>query len=160
MDKKITAKEIRAQREIVAKKSGVYAERLAQKLDARMEKLLFDAEQLVKSYFPAKFVSASLTMLQKELVANGISTRFDKRVTKEAIKKTASTDITEDECKEAIQVIAKNFIGETEKALEMCDTAIKQLSKKHFPKNRVSSVKAMRTGVENIMAERGMNIKL
>ena len=159
MKKKITAREIRAQREIVAKKSNVFAKRIADKIDARMEKLLADAEELVKSYFPAKFVSAALTNLQKELYKNGLSTRFDKRVTKEAIKKTASSDITEEECKEAIQVIAKNVLSETESALELCDKAIKNLAKKHFPKNRVSSIRAMRDGVASAMEERGMRIK-
>lgn len=157
--KRVSAKEIKARREVVAKQSDILAKRLAERLDNRMERILLDAENLVKATFPAKFVSASLTKLQKELITNGISCTFDKRVTKEAIKKTASTDITEDECTEAIQKIAKAVIGLTEDTLDACDKAIKQLSKKHFAKNRVSSVCLMRKGVETAMKETGLNFK-
>ena len=78
--KKVASKDVVAERKLIAKQTNVLATRLAKKLDDRMEKILFDAEETVKTYFPAKYVSASLTKLQKLLIAEGISCKFDKRV--------------------------------------------------------------------------------
>ena len=157
--KKVTATKKTASREVVAKQANVLATRLAAKLDERMEKILADAEELVKEYFPAKYVSASLTKLQKNLISNGISCRFDKTVTKEALASTDKADITEDECTEAIEKIAQAVVDETEETLELCDTAIRNLAKKHFPKHRVSSARSMRKNVASAMKKTGLNFK-
>jgi hypothetical protein len=79
---RVAKKEVKASREVIAKQSNVLSQRLAKKLDMRMEKILFDAEELVKKYFPARYVSASLTKLQKQLISEGVSCTFDKSVTK------------------------------------------------------------------------------
>lgn len=159
VSKRVAMKAIKARRAVVARKTDILAKRLAERLDARMERILLDAEKLIKASIPAKFVSASLTKLQKELITNGISCTFDKRVAKSDIKKTASTDITEDECNDAVKKIAQAVIGLTEDTLDACDKAIKQLSKKHFAKNRVSSVCMMRKNVEARMKKTGLNFK-
>ena len=57
-NKKIAMKEAIAERKKIAKQTSILADRFAKKLDARMEKILLDAETLVKQYFPAKYVSA------------------------------------------------------------------------------------------------------
>ena len=155
----VAKKETIARRQVMAKATSVYSERLAKKLDSRMEKILFDLESLVKEYFPARYVSASLTKIQKELIKEGISCTFDKRVTKEAIKKTAKSDITCDECDEAVKELVKAVVAETEDTLDSCDKAIKNLAKKHFPKNRLSTARAMRSNVEKAMKETGLNFK-
>jgi signal recognition particle GTPase len=156
---RVAKKEVKASREVIAKQSNVLSQRLAKKLDMRMEKILFDAEELVKKYFPARYVSASLTKLQKQLISEGVSCTFDKSVTKEAIKKTAKSDITSDECDEAIKKIAETVVAETEDTLEACDKAIKNLAKKHFPHNRISTAHVMRKHVESKMKNTGLNFK-
>lgn len=144
-------------KKVVANETNVYSKRFASKLDARMEQILEDAENLVKAYFPAKQVSASLTKLQKTLLNEGISCRFDKTVSKEAIASTADSDITDAECHEAIQYIANAVVAETEDTLEACDNAIKALAKKHYPKNRISTAKKMRNSVAEIMNKQGLH---
>jgi len=157
--KKVASKDVVAERKLIAKQTNVLATRLAKKLDDRMEKILFDAEETVKTYFPAKYVSASLTKLQKLLIAEGISCKFDKRVTKEAIKKTANTDITTDECNEAIKKVAQTVVSLTEETLDACDSSIKKLAKKHFASHRISTAHAMRKFVEEKMKATGLNFK-
>ena len=157
--KEVAAKRIAARQE-ATKKASVLGERLAAKLDARMEKILLDAERLVKDHVPARFVSASLTRLQKQLIAQGIGCKFDKRVSKEAIKRTANTDVTIDDCNEAIDKIAEIVVGLTEETLDDCDNCIHRLAKKHFVDHRVSTIKAMRNTVETKMKATGLNIKL
>lgn len=161
-EKKSVTAELRtklAERRKVIASANKLADRLAAKLDSRMEKILLDAEELVKGYFPARYVSASLTSLQKKLIANGISCTFDKSIAKEAIEKTASSDITSDECKEAIDKIAEAVVGETEDTLEACDKAIENLAKKHFANNIVSTTRTMRQSVAAKMKETGLNFK-
>ena len=60
---------------------------------------------------------------------------------------------------DAVKKIAQAVIGLTEDTLDACDKAIKQLSKKHFAKNRVSSVCMMRKNVEARMKKTGLNFK-
>lgn len=156
---KVAQKELQASREVMAKQTNVLAKRLADKLDLRMEKILADAEKLVKKYFPARYVSASLTKLQKQLIGEGISCTFDKSVTKEAIKKTAKSDITAEECDEAIQKIAQTVVAETEDTLDACDKAIKNLAKKHFPKNRISTAHVIRKTIEQKMQSTGLHCR-
>lgn len=143
-------------KKVIASETNVYSKRFAAKLDSRMETILEDAENLVKAHFPAKKVSAALTKLQKTLLAEGISCQFDKTVSKASIKATASLDYTDDECTEAIKYIADAVVAETEDTLEACDNAIKALAKKHYPKNRISTAKAMRKSVMEIMAKQGL----
>ena len=144
-------------KKVIASETNVYSKRFAAKLDARMERILEDAENLVKSYFPAKQVSASLTKLQAALVAEGINCVFDKTVTKEAIASTADSDISEKECNEAVRYIANAVVDETEDTLEACDKAIKALAKKHYPKNRISTARKMRKSVAEIMNKQGLH---
>lgn len=158
-NKKIAMKEAIAERKKIAKQTSILADRFAKKLDARMEKILLDAETLVKQYFPAKYVSASLTRLQKNLLQEGISSRFDKRVSKQARIKTAKSDITPDECKEAIEKITKATVDATEETLDACHSAIRNVAKKHFPKHRVSSTRSICKQVEAKMKETGLNFK-
>ena len=148
-----------ASRMAIAKKSNVLANRLAQRLEDHMEKTLADAEEVVKEYFPARFVSASLTKLQKMLLKEGISSQFDKRVTKASVKKTAKSKVTAAECNEMVKKIAQSVVDETEESLEKLDKAIRTLASKHFPKNRIASARAMRKGVEAKMKNK-MRIKL
>ena len=152
-NKKIAMKEAIAERKKIAKQTSILADRFAKKLDARMEKILLE------QYFPAKYVSASLTRLQKNLLQEGISSRFDKRVSKQARIKTAKSDITPDECKEAIEKITKATVDATEETLDACHSAIRNVAKKHFPKHRVSSTHSICKQVEAKMKETGLNFK-
>ena len=146
-------------KKVIANETRVYGERFAKKLETRMEQILLDAETLVKSYFPAKQVSASLTKLQKILLNEGISCRFDKTVSKQAIASSKDSDITDKECGDAIQYIANAVVAETESTLEACDKAIKTLAKKHYPQHRISTAKAMGNVVEASMAKQGLRFK-
>ena len=155
----VAMKKAIAEHKVIAKQTSVLADRFAKKLDTRMEKILMDAEQLVKEYFPAKYVSASLTRLQKELINEGISCRFDKTVSKTARIKTAKSDITPDECKEAIDKIAKATVDATEETLDACHSAIRNVAKNHFPKHRISSTHSICKQIEAKMKETGLNFK-
>lgn len=141
------------------KKANVFASRMATKLENHIEKVLEDAEACVKEYFPARRVSASLTKLQSKLMKEGISTQFDKRVTKAQIKKTASADYTNEECEEAVGIIANEVVNDTEETLEACDNAIKKLASKHFPTKKIASAYVMRKAIEAKLNSTGLNFK-
>jgi len=133
------------------------ASRIQEKLEERVEKILSDAEQVVKQEFPAKYVSASLTKLQNILYKEGIECNFDSTVTRQAIRKTANSDITKDECDEAICEIAKAVVDETEASIDQCDTAIDMVAKKNFETGHTIAAKRIKKRVAAKLNSVGLN---
>ena len=135
------------------------ASRVQAKLEERVEKILADAEQLVKQEFPAKYVSASLTKLQNVLFKEGIECNFDATLTRQAIRKTANSDITKDECDEAINEIAKAVVDETEASIDQCDTAIDTVAKKNFASGYTVAAKRIKKRVAAKLNANGLNFE-
>ena len=133
--------------------------RVAAKLDDQMEKILSDAEELVKAEFPAKYVSASLTRLSNILCKEGIECTFDSKVSREAIRKTASSDITKDECYEAIKKIAEAVVDETEDTIEQCKKAIDVIASKEFEAGSKVATRRIQRRVASRLGAEGLQFK-
>lgn len=141
-----------------AYKANVIAERCAKVIDDRMEKILLDAENVVKEHFPARYVSASLTRLRVILKNEGIMSNFDKRVSREALRRTASMQCSKEDCDEAIGEIAKAIVAETNAVLDQCDKAISAAVEKHCTTKRISNHR-VRLTVEAKMNKTGLKFK-
>ena len=155
MKKKTTTTQVYASSTKIAK----IASRVQTKLNDRMEKILADAEEVVKKFFPAKYVSASLSKLTKLLYKEGIECTFDTTINRKAIRKTAGSDITKDECDEAIKEIAKAVVDETEASIHQCDTAIDTLAKKNFVANAKIAAKRIKKRVQVKLNREGLNFE-
>jgi uncharacterized metal-binding protein len=131
---------------------------VSQKLDNRMEKILEAAEELVKEAFPARYVSASLTRLKKTLYKEGIECAFDYKITRKAIRKTANSDVTKEECDEAIAKIAEAVVDEVEETLDQCNTAIDEIAKQNFGKTEAAA-KNIKRRVQARMNRKGLHLK-
>lgn len=88
---------------------------------AEVEETLEDAETVVKEHTPARFVRKTLAAIEKQLEDEGIEVEFDKTVTREALKKTASEEVTDGEVEELAKVIAEAIVDELEDILEDAD---------------------------------------
>lgn len=147
-------------RSVLGARSELLASRISKKLDENMEKILMDSEDLVKQHFPARFVSASLTKLQKLLKAEGISCNFDKKITRSALRKTANLEVTDEQCDEALKVIAKAIVDETEDTLDKCNTAIESIASRRFEKAPKTAARKIKSHVEKKLSESGLAFKL
>lgn len=139
-------------------KAVVLARRIASRLINAQEKILLEAEQLVKEGFPARYVSAALTRLQRRLREQGIWSQFDKTVDRKSLKATANEQCTEDDRDEAINEIATCVCDETNELLDKCDKTISSVAAKHFALKRVAA-RIMRGEVERILYTRGLEFK-
>ena len=94
------------------------ANKISRAMEEETESLLFDAEALVKKYFPARYVKSALKKIEASLDDNGIEAAFDKTVTKAALKKTASAAPSARELHEACDHISQATIMEMESMLK------------------------------------------
>lgn len=113
------------------------ATKISRAMEEETESVLFDTEELVKKYFPARYVKAALKKIEARLEDNGIEAAFDKAVTKEALKKTASVAPSGRELHEACDHIAKATIAEMEDMLkdanEVTNAVIKKFASAERP---------------------------
>jgi hypothetical protein len=131
---------------------------VTKKLEDRVEKALADAEELVKQEFPARYVSASLTRLKKTLYKEGIECDFDYKVSRAAIRKTANSDITKEECDEAVAQIAEAVVDEVEEILDQCAEAIDTVVDDTFEKD-AKVARFVKRRIQMRMARKGLNFK-
>ena len=147
-----------AARRQATKKVGILTSRFSKRLADAVDKALVEAETLVKENFPARFVSASLTNLRKQLLNNGIHANFDRRVSRKALRASVDTKCTKAHCDEAIKQIAKATIAEVEAILDSCDKAITKAAAKNFKMRRLATRQIYR-GVEKNLYRRGLEFK-
>jgi hypothetical protein len=129
------------------------ANKIADAVKDDTEVLLYDLESTVKKYVPARFVKSVLNKLEASLANDGVEAKFDKSVTRELIRSTASVENTQEELKEATDTFAKAFVSEMEDTLkqadEACDEVIKRIASKENSTEVELKLKSM---VENRLA--------
>lgn len=136
--------------------------RVSAQFSARLTKLieatLRDAEHEVKRNFPARFVSASLSRMRKQLCDNGIYCQFDRTVDRKALRNASKEDkeITKIHCDEAVDEIVKCVAEEIEATLNKCDKAIKTTAQKHFKGNAVKAIRHIRASVRRNLWAKGL----
>lgn len=113
------------------------AEKIARAMEQETEAILFDTEEIIKKYFPARFVKSALKKVEAQLDDNGIEATFDKTVTKEALQKTASMSPSAAELREACAHIGKASVEEFEAMLkdanEVTNSVIKKFASAERP---------------------------
>jgi hypothetical protein len=153
--RRVTAGE---QRRKGAQKVNVLAAKFSKRLTDVVDKALVEAETLVKQNVPARFVSASLTNLRKQLMTSGIHARFDRRVTRAALRASANDECTKAQCDEAIGEIAKAVVAEVEEVLDQCDKAITAAVEKNFRMPKLAG-RQVRREVQRTMFRQGLEFK-
>ena len=103
------------------KKILMAANKIAMAIESELEEILEHTEVVVKDFIPARHVKATLTKMEKAIENEGVESLFDKTVSREALRKTASEEVSEDEINEAITEIVKAFVEEVEDVLKDTD---------------------------------------
>lgn len=93
------------------------AKKITLAMEAEAEDILRETEDLVKSYFPARYVKAALTEIEKGFDREGLQVAFQKKVSPELRRKTASIQATGKEMRETINKIVTAAVGEFEDML-------------------------------------------
>ena len=135
------------------------ASKIAKALEDETEAILQDAEEVVQKHIPARYVKAALKKIEEELDENGIEASFDKSVSRDALKKTASVNYSAKELHEALDKIAEATIAEFEDMLadgdEVATRAVKRFASAEQPEVE-SKLKSM---IEKRMHKLGVYCK-
>lgn len=120
---------------VAARRSAVKAAArkalIASKVDAivaeivdEAEDILEDTECVVKECTPSRKVKTSMKSVAASLKDEGIRARFDDKVTRTQLRKTADLDVTEDELKEGLQEIVNTAVEVFEDMAEGAEAKI------------------------------------
>jgi hypothetical protein len=118
-------------KQVVATNSKIigFSNKLTRAVIAEIEETLEDAEKVVKEYVPARFVNKTLTLIENALEKEGLEVAFDKKVTRQALNKTASEKVEESELKELVNEIVEAVVDEIEEILEDADEVMDEKQK-------------------------------
>lgn len=97
---------------------------------AETEEILEDAEKVVKEFVPARFVNKTLASIETKLEKEGIEALFDKAVTRQALKATASEEATPEEIDELVKEIVDAIVEELEDVLKEADEVMDEETSK------------------------------
>lgn len=97
------------------------AEQISKAIELEANEILEDAETVVKKFVPARLVKRTLAKLEEKVENEGVEALFEKSVTREALKATASDAATDAELDEVIDEIVKAIIEELEDVLKDAD---------------------------------------
>ena len=135
------------------------AKNILNAMHAETEEILYETEQLVKDYFPAKYVKAALKEVEQKLDENAIEASFEKVVTPEMRTKTASVQATSKEMRQAIQHIANAAVSEMEDMLADANEVINRTLTRFAAKERPSVEAKLKNLIENRMHNIGVYCK-
>jgi hypothetical protein len=142
------------------KKILAAAEKIAMAIEMEAEEILEHAEAVIKEYVPAKHVKAALTAVEKALDKEGVEALFDKTVSREALRKTASMEVTAKEVSEVVAAVANAVVAEFEDVLEDAD-AVATAALKKVPESLKFEVESkLKNVVEKKMASKGIYFKM
>ena len=99
-------------------KTAMKAKKICKAFEEEAEEILEDVEEAVKEFFPARKVKAALNKIENKLKTEGINARFDYKITRTQLNKTASIEVTEEELDEALNAIIDATVAEFEDLLK------------------------------------------
>lgn len=85
------------------------------------EEMLEHAEKLVKDFVPSKYQKSALNRLASKLNKEGLDVRFDTKLTKDIVEKTASVEADPAEILEFIEAVKEAVIAEFNDTLKDVD---------------------------------------
>lgn len=140
------------------------AEMISKAVELEAEEILEDAELAVKETVPACNVTAALNYIEEKLASEGIEALFQKKVSKIAMKKTASEALSDEEVKELAELIVDAIVEEFEEILEeadeVCDEEIDALGEDSFEtESKLKSVLERKLANKGIYAKFARNKK-
>ena len=139
------------------------AEMISKAVELEAEEILEDAELAVKETVPACNVTVVLNEIEKKLENEGIEAAFQKKVSKVAMRKTASEALSEEEMKEIAELIVDAIVEEFEEILEeadeVCDEEIKGLEDEFVAESKLKSILEKKLACKGIHAKFARNKK-
>lgn len=140
------------------------AEMISKAVELEAEEILEDAELAVKETVPACNVTAALKYIEEKLASEGIEALFQKKVSKVAMKKTASEALSDKEVKELADMIVDAIVEEFEEILEeadvICDEEVDALGEDAFEtEGKLKSVLERKLANKGIYAKFARNKK-
>ena len=109
------------------------AEIIAKALEDDTEEILLHAERLVKASLKPTDQIKALRLIEKKMSMEGVEVSFQKKLTKESMKKTASLEsLTEDEVTNLVDTIVTAIVDELEDSLKEADEIAEEELKEIF----------------------------
>lgn len=142
------------------KKILMAANKIALAVEEEMEEILDHAEQVVKNFVPAKYVKATLNKIEKALDAEGMEVLFDKTVTREALRKTASEKVSSKEIDEVVKALIEAIVDEVEEMLEDTDKVSDETIESFGDEDGFESEAKLKSLLEKKLAAKGVYVKL
>ena len=136
------------------------AHKFTKSIEAEAEEILEHAEVAIKQYIPARYQKAALTKLESLLETEGVEAEFDKTVSREDLRKTASTKVAAKDLHDTINKIAQAVVAEFEDSLEDVDSVAKQVVSKYRPSLRLEVEAKLKGVIEKKLASKGIYTKL
>ena len=158
--KKVAAKKAGLNKVARNQKLLALAYKFTKSIEAEAEEILEHAEVAVKQYIPARYQKAALTKLESLLETEGIEAAFDKTVSREDLRKTASTKVAAKDLHDTINKIAKAVVAEFETSLEDVDSVAKEVVSKYRPSLRLEVESKLKGVIEKKLASKGIYAKL
>jgi plasmid stability protein len=137
----------------------VKAAKICKAFEEEAEEILEDAEEAVKENFPARNVKAVLNRVSEKLAKEGISAKFDYKVTRGQLRATAAIEATDEEITEAEDAIVSATVAEFEDLL--ADTEEVANEEVEACGDMAEDVEdALKCDIESRLAAMGVNCKL
>ena len=144
------------------------AEMIAKALEDDTEEILLHAERLVKASLKPTDQIKALRLIEKKMSMEGVEVSFQKKLTKESMKKTASLEsLTEDEVTNLVDTIVTAIVDELEDSLkeadEIAEEELKEIfkdEKKATPEEKQELEAKLKRTFERKLAGIGINAKL
>lgn len=127
-------------------------------VEAEIEEVLEHAELVVKEFVPARFVKRTLSSLETALEEEGVNCKFDKKVTREALRRTAGQGVSNTDIKEFIEEIVKAMVEEIEEVLADTDEVLFDTIEDFEEKSMVEA--SLKGKIERKMKSMGVNCRL
>lgn len=141
------------------KKVLAMANTISKAIEAETEEVLEHAEAVVRKYIPARYVKAALTKIEQMLNKEGVEAMFEKTITREALRKTASVKVDARELHETIAAIVNAIVAETEDTLKDAESVANDAVNKFAASERFEVESKLKSVMEKKMASKGIYCK-
>lgn len=132
------------------------AQKIAMAIEAETEEILNESENLIKSYFPARYAKAALVKVEEGLDQNGLQVEFKKEISPALRRKTASVQASGREMHEAIAKVVDATVGEMEDMLADANEVANRVLTRFAASERPEVEAKLKNLIENRMRNIGI----
>lgn len=138
------------------------ANKISTAFEEEAEEILKDTEDAIKENFPSRSLRSCLTTASKKLADEGISARFDYKISREQLRKTAEIEATSDEVEEALEAIIKATVEEIEDLLKDTDEYADEVVEKETDDevDACAMEDELKCNIESKLRNMGINCRL